>query len=66
MQTHKGRERRAQVRPPSSVPYLNIISHGQNLSSTSGKPEFVAQNSDFLKFQPQAIQYNLLSSEELV
>jgi hypothetical protein len=36
-----GTERRAKIRQP--VQYLNNISHGQNLSSTSGEPEFVAQ-----------------------
>jgi hypothetical protein len=29
--------------PPTSLKYLNNMSHGQNLSSTSGEPEFVAQ-----------------------
>jgi hypothetical protein len=27
----------------AQVQYLNKMSHGQNLSSTSGEPEFVAQ-----------------------
>jgi hypothetical protein len=37
-----GTERRAQVRPTCSIQYLSNMSHGQNLGSTSGGPEFVA------------------------
>jgi hypothetical protein len=36
-----GAERKAQVRPPSSI--LNNMSYGQNFSSASGEPEFIAQ-----------------------
>jgi hypothetical protein len=37
-----GTERRAQVKPPSSI-FEQYEYHGQNLSSISGKPGFVAQ-----------------------
>jgi hypothetical protein len=36
-----GTERKAQVRPTCSIQNLNNMSHGQNLGSTSGGPEFV-------------------------
>jgi hypothetical protein len=34
---------REDLRLGLSVQYLNTMTHGQNLSSTSGEPEFVAQ-----------------------
>jgi hypothetical protein len=46
---NRGREKSSgQATHP--VQYLNNMSHGQNLSSTSGEPELLHSNS--LKFQP--------------
>jgi hypothetical protein len=43
MHTHKKWGPREELRTGHPVQYLNKISHGQNLNSPSGEPEFVAQ-----------------------
>ncbi len=42
------------------------MSHGQNLSLTSGKPEFAAQYSNSLKFQPLAWRMTMIRVTRII